>query len=37
MRYQRVNSNCPEQRFRYDVEFKLTPVMRDLYRPQILE
>ena len=37
MRYQRVNSNCPEQRFRYDVEFKLTPVMRDLYRPQIQE
>jgi TonB family protein len=37
MRYQRVSSNCPEQRFRYDVEFKLTPVMRDLYRPQILE
>ncbi len=33
MRSQRVNSNCPGQRFRYDVEFKLTEIMRFMYQP----
>lgn len=35
MRYQRVTSNCPEQRFRYDVEFKLTPWMRAMNAPHV--
>jgi TonB family protein len=35
MRTQRVSSNCPGQRFRYDVEFKLTEIMRHMYQPQI--
>lgn len=35
MRVQRVSSNCPGQRFRYDVEFKLTEIMRHMYQPTI--
>jgi TonB family protein len=35
MRSQRVNSNCPGQRFRYDVVFKLTEIMRHMYQPRI--
>jgi TonB family protein len=34
MRSLRVSSNCPGQRFRYDVEFKLTETMRHMYQPQ---
>ncbi len=35
MRSLRVSSNCPGQRFRYDVEFKLTEIMRHMYQPTI--
>lgn len=37
MRSVRVTSNCPGQRFRYDVVFKLSPLLREMYRPQILQ
>jgi TonB family protein len=40
MRSTRVSSNCPGQRFRYDVEFRLTQSLIDLYgprEPQVLQ
>lgn len=35
MRSLRVSSNCPGQRFRYDVEFKLKEYMLHMYQPTI--
>jgi TonB family protein len=36
-RFLRASSNCPGQRFRYDVEFKLTEVMRHMYKTTVYQ